>query len=166
VSKMIGGKEDITHKVIDKLREAFPLLNINWLLYNDGEMFSAAKQNGMLVVKEPQALYGPESKEDLFGDLRALLEHSRYRIEGLEAEVGRLGERVLRLLYREGKLKDITGLSFYSLKDSLAIYLLENGVDVESAMRHFRHSSLEMFQRYVKRLGVVNERIKGLPVDL
>jgi len=74
--------------------------------------------------------------------------------------------QVLLLLYREGKLKDITGLSFYSLKDSLAIYLLENGVDVESAMRHFRHSSLEMFQRYVKRLGVVNERIKALPVDI
>ncbi|MEZ4941934.1 MAG: hypothetical protein R3D58_13730 [Saprospiraceae bacterium] len=48
----------------------------------------------------------------------------------------------------------------------LALYLLENGVDVESAMRHFRHTSLEMFQRYVKRLGVVNEQIRELKIDL
>lgn len=73
---------------------------------------------------------------------------------------------VLLLLHKRGVLQDIRGLSFYSLKDSLAVYLLEQGVDLESAMRHFRHSSLEMFQRYVKRLGVVNEKIRGLPVDL
>lgn len=39
-------------------------------------------------------------------------------------------------------------------------------MDVESAMRHFRHTSLEMFQRYVKRLGVVNEKIRDLKVEL
>jgi len=33
-------------------------------------------------------------------------------------------------------------------------------------MRHFRHSSLEMFQRYVKRLGVINDKIKSLDMDL
>lgn len=83
--------------------------------------------------------------------------------------VNTLGNRfrqVLIRLHREGKLQNIKGLTLYSLKDSLALYLLENGVDVESAMRHFRHSSLEMFQRYVKRLGVVNEKIRDLPVDL
>ena len=37
---------------------------------------------------------------------------------------------------------------------------------VESAMRHFRHTSLEMFQRYVKRLGVVKEKIWELKVEL
>lgn len=45
-------------------------------------------------------------------------------------------------------------------------YLLANGVDVARAMRHFRHTSLEMFQRYVKRLGVVNEKIRDLKVEL
>lgn len=74
--------------------------------------------------------------------------------------------QVLRTLHLEGQLQNIRGLSLYSLKDSLAIYLLEQGVDVESAMRHFRHSSLEMFQRYVKRLGVENEKIRKLPVEL
>jgi integrase len=74
--------------------------------------------------------------------------------------------QLLLLLHREGKLQDIRGLSLYSLKDTLALYLIEQGVDMESAMRHFRHTSLEMFQRYVKRLGVVNEKIRALPVDI
>lgn len=73
---------------------------------------------------------------------------------------------VVRHLYKEGKIQDPRGLSLYSLKDTLAIRLLDAGVDVETAMRHFRHSSLEMFQRYVKRLGVVNEKIKGLDIPL
>lgn len=73
---------------------------------------------------------------------------------------------VIKTLKREGKLHNTKGLQFYSLKDSLAIYLLDMGVDVESAMRHFRHRDLAVFQRYVKRLGVVNEKIRDLRMDL
>lgn len=80
--------------------------------------------------------------------------------------LGNRFRQVLLHLHREGKIQDIRGLSLYSLKDTLAIWLLDSGVDVETAMRHFRHSSLEMFQRYVKRLGVVNEKIRALEVDL
>lgn len=46
----------------------------------------------------------------------------------------------------------------------LAVYMLDNGVDVESAMRHLRQRDLETFQRYVKRLGLVNEKIRAMPV--
>jgi integrase len=74
--------------------------------------------------------------------------------------------QAVRQLHRAGALPDIRGVEFYSLKDSLAIYLLDNGVDVESAMRHFRHHDLAIFQRYVKRLGVVNEKIKSLPASV
>ena len=74
--------------------------------------------------------------------------------------------QVLLRLHREGALQHIKGQSLYSLKDTLALYLPENGVDVESAMRHFRHTRLEIFQRYVKRLGVVNEKIRDLKVAL
>jgi len=73
---------------------------------------------------------------------------------------------IVRRLKRVGALQDIVGLQFYSLKDTLAIYLLDHGVHIENAMMHFRHQSLEMFQRYVKRLGMINERIRGLEVDL
>lgn len=62
------------------------------------------------------------------------------------------------------KLQDIVGLQFYSLKDSLAIHMLDNGVDPESAMRHLRQNDLSVFQRYVKRLGVVNEKVRKMPV--
>lgn len=72
----------------------------------------------------------------------------------------------LKRLKKEGKLSDITGLQFYSLKDSLAIHLLDNGVDPESAMRHLRQRDLTVFQRYVKRLGVENEKVRRMPVGV
>ncbi|MEZ4941937.1 MAG: site-specific integrase [Saprospiraceae bacterium] len=101
---------------------------------------------------------------------RAKGRHNRDFLPGPErVGVNTLSNRfrqVLIRLHREGALQHIKGLSLYSLKDTLALYLLENGVDVESAMRHFRHTSLEMFQRYVKRLGVVNEQIRELKVEL
>ena len=72
----------------------------------------------------------------------------------------------LKRLKKEGKLSDITGLQFYSLKDSLAIHLLDNGVDPESAMRHLRQRDLTVFQRYVKRLGIENEKVRRMPVGV
>jgi integrase len=71
---------------------------------------------------------------------------------------------IFKRLNKEGKLNDIKGLQLYSLKDSLAIHMLDNGVDVESAMRHFRQRDLSIFQKYVKRLGVVNEKIREMPL--
>ena len=38
--------------------------------------------------------------------------------------------QAVRTLHRSGALPDIRGIEFYSLKDTLAIYLLDNGVDV------------------------------------
>jgi integrase len=97
----------------------------------------------------------------------------RYNVQ-LEPRPERIGvntlsarfRTIVRTLHQQGQLHNIKGIQFYSLKDSLAIYLLDMGVDVESAMRHFRHRDLSVFQRYVKRLGVVNEKIRGLEIDL
>lgn len=72
---------------------------------------------------------------------------------------------MLKRLLEEEKLHTIEGLQLYSLKDTLALYLLDNGVDVVSAMWHFRQNSLEVFKRYVKRLGQINEKVRQLPVD-
>jgi hypothetical protein len=52
------------------------------------------------------------------------------------------------------------------LKDTLAIGMLNVGIDVESAMRHLRQRDLTTFQRYVKRLGIVNEKIRAMPVRI
>lgn len=84
---------------------------------------------------------------------------------GVNTLAGRF-QRAIALLHKEGKIGDTTGLQFYSLKDYLALYLLDHGVDLESAMRHFRHSDLNTFQRYVKRLGVENKAIRSLPVSM
>lgn len=78
-----------------------------------------------------------------------------------------LGEKFRKLFRRlkeQGRLNDITGLQFYSLKDTLAVGMLDAGIDVESAMRHLRQRDLETFQRYVKRLGIVNEKIRAMPL--
>lgn len=72
---------------------------------------------------------------------------------------------MLKRLLEEKKLHTIEGLQLYSLKDTLALYLLDNGVDVVSAMWHFRQNSLEVFKRYVKRLGQINEKVRSMPVD-
>lgn len=78
---------------------------------------------------------------------------------------GRFRE-LIRRLHREGALQDIKGIQFYSLKDTLATYLIDSGVDVVSAMHHFRHSDLAVFNRYLKRLGTINTDIKALKIDL
>jgi len=86
----------------------------------------------------------------------------------------RIGENTMAHRFRcaiaemkkRGLLHDTTGLQLYSLKDTLALYLLNNGVDVVSAMHHFRQHSLDVFNRYVKRLGQVNQKVKNLPIDL
>jgi integrase len=73
---------------------------------------------------------------------------------------------VVKALKRRGLLTDTKGISLYSLKDTLAIYMLDQGIDVESCMRHFRHADLNIFQRYVKRLGIVNEKVKNMSIDI
>lgn len=71
---------------------------------------------------------------------------------------------MLKRLVKEGKLHSIEGLCFYSLKDTLALFLLEH-MDVVSAMWHFRQNSLEVFKRYVKRLGQENPKVRKMPID-
>ena len=105
ISQQVTGKREIAKRVINFITKNYKNVNIGWLMSGDGEMF-IPENNRMLVVEEPRAPYGPDCKEDLFGDLRALLEHYRYRIEGLEAEVVRLGERVRRLEGKENKKPD------------------------------------------------------------
>ena len=121
-------------------------------------------------VFEALGLDGVPGHYYLFGGGRGNGRHNA-KLKPAPARIGEhtLSEKfrkVLRLLHASGALPDIEGLQFYSLKDSLALYLLEQGVDIDTARDHFRHSSLEMFQRYLKRLGGVKESIRGLKVEL
>lgn len=89
MSKMINGQEPITKNVIRKLRESFPLLNINWLLYDDGEMFLTAEDKNLRMVDEPEVEYLLK-KDDPFWDVRSLLEQYERRIAVLEYRVDQL----------------------------------------------------------------------------
>lgn len=92
VSKMMKGKENITHSIYDKLSNIFPLLNINWLLKGEGPMLlpSYGSNDVMSAVREPDA----EKESDVFSDLRRVLEYYKERIDNLEKRVSQLEGRI------------------------------------------------------------------------
>lgn len=97
VSQMVSGSRNISRTVLQSITKKFQNVNVRWLITGEGQMFLEKKLD---VVEEPSMPYGPDCKEDLFGDLRALLEHYEKRIAGLEGVVAALDARVKRL---EGK---------------------------------------------------------------
>lgn len=75
--------------------------------------------------------------------------------------MGKRHMRLLRKLREGGKLKDITGLSYYSWKDTGVTALAAAGVPMPEIMRQLRHHDLSMTQIYVDSLYSVNARIKS-----
>lgn len=68
---------------------------------------------------------------------------------------------MIRKLYSEGRMKDITGLSYYSWKDTGVTALAAAGVPLTEIMRQLRHHDLSMTQIYVDSLYTVNRNIKS-----
>lgn len=73
---------------------------------------------------------------------------------------------VLEKLQREGVLEDITGLSFYSWKDTGALELFKQKVNMLEIMQQLRHKSLSTTQKYCQSLYQVNREIKALRNDV
>lgn len=99
INQMLSGNRRVSENAVTRLIKRYKSINPDWIMEKKGEMFFP--ENGISdvidVVEEPSAPYGPESKEDLFGDLRALLEHYEKRIAGLEGIVSAMDERMRRL---------------------------------------------------------------------
>jgi len=90
ISRVISGQEVFTGKLVLKLSESFPMLNMDWLLRGDGEMFlgdtekkNTAESESPPGVREPDEGY----VTDPVGQLRRLFENFEKRISALEAEV-------------------------------------------------------------------------------
>jgi len=69
---------------------------------------------------------------------------------------------VLKVLQKKGELMDLTGLSFYSWKDTGAYQLVKQKVNIREIQKQLRHSSLEITQRYCEGLYSINKEIKVL----
>lgn len=81
ISRMIGGGNTISVKVLNAITEAHKKVNLQWLLTGEGAMFrDEAEQGGQ--VHEPSARYTVRGK--------GRLEELEERVERLEAEVARL----------------------------------------------------------------------------
>lgn len=81
ISRMIGGGNTISVKVLNAITEAYKNVNLQWLLTGEGAMFKdEAEQGGQ--VKEPPLRYAARGK--------GRLEELEERLERLEEEVTRL----------------------------------------------------------------------------
>lgn len=74
-------------------------------------------------------------------------------------------KQILQELHRKGLLKDIQGLTFYSWKDTGALELFRQKVNILEIMRQLRHTDLSTTQRYCNSLYIVNKEIKELRAD-
>ena len=97
IDQVLSGSNGVSKSLVFEISKHYKNVNTDWIMEGKEPMLLTE----IWVVEEPSAPYGPESKEDLFGDLRALLEHYRYRIEGLEEAVRVLQGEVAAL--RKGK---------------------------------------------------------------
>lgn len=75
-------------------------------------------------------------------------------------------KRILSKLHKNGTLKDINGLTFYSWKDTGALELFRKKVNILEIMQQLRHSDLSTTQRYCQSLYLVNREIKGQDANL
>ena len=69
---------------------------------------------------------------------------------------------ILKRLHAQGKIADLTGLCFYSWKDTAAFHYIEAGMDIVSLKELFGHASIETTQRYFKRYGIINDKIQNI----
>ncbi len=64
-------------------------------------------------------------------------------------------------LYKTGHMDDIEGKTFYSLKDSGAISLVVEGINMLDIRDQLRHSDLSTTQVYLEKFKNVSAEIKG-----
>lgn len=74
--------------------------------------------------------------------------------------------KVIKTLLEYKLLRDITGLSLYSWKDTGAMNLIRSGIDAYEIMRQMRHSDLSITQTYLKSLSHINTSIRDLSLEL
>ena len=88
ISRMIGGGNTISVKVLNAITEVHKSVNLQWLLTGEGAMFRGEKEQAG-QANEPSVRYGAPGK--------GRLEELEERIERLEEAVKRLMEKINQL---------------------------------------------------------------------
>ena len=94
VSNMINGKEPITRKIYSKLNNLYPLLNMNWLMKGEGEMFLSEIPIQVNEIEQSYDRTTNGNPEKPLHDLTNLLQYYNDRIENLEKRLSILEGRV------------------------------------------------------------------------
>lgn len=71
-------------------------------------------------------------------------------------------KKAIKELHEYGYLKDITGKTFYSWKDTAAKDLIEEGLNILELKQHFRHKEIKTTQRYLQMYNGVNPSIRDM----
>lgn len=93
INQIIKGKKNLSHKVITEIGKKYPMVNTNWLIRGEGDMFLSEK---LPEVAEPETKYFPENPPpaDPLSALSALLKYQQERIDNLEKRLSKLEGRL------------------------------------------------------------------------
>lgn len=69
---------------------------------------------------------------------------------------------IVKRLFRDGRLADISGIQLYSWKDTGVKKLLDSGVNIVNIMHHLRHQDLNTTQKYCTALQEISPEIQNL----
>lgn len=91
ISQLINKHATVTAAVAMRINVLYPILNVKWLLYGEGEMFLEKKE------PEPGILTGVLEPEVEYVTRRITLDELPGIIAGMQSEIGVLRDRVLAL---------------------------------------------------------------------
>lgn len=120
---------------------------------------SISKTRRMEYIKIPPSFV--DDVRDYIADKRP----NDFMFPAVYAEGKPIGPNTMMNRYRKAmdKLGFGPGYTMYSWKNTGAIDLIDNGIHPKKLSLQMRHSSLEMTDRYLKRMGVIDMRDEDLP---
>ena len=88
INQMITGTRPVSEKTALRIKEHYQKMNLQWLLYGDGDMFMNEEQEVRETepeyVQEPAGLF--RGAEQVINDLRKKISDIERRLEALEQE--------------------------------------------------------------------------------
>jgi len=97
LSRIENGHEALSGNILVMLKKSFPILNLNWIMVGEGEMFVDQKAESGLVVQEPTVAHGEPVGTGTDVPMKELL--------GLLVQL--VGDMQAKLAAHEGRLAEL-----------------------------------------------------------
>lgn len=91
ISHLLSGYRPVTLSTIYKIKEAFPLVNIDWIRDGDGEMF-LSDNDDLRKYSDPEKEV--DAQDIKLDELSDILRYYRDRIENLEKRLSKVEGRI------------------------------------------------------------------------